>query len=82
MNINITEGYIFQRHNELIEVTVKNLSELLMLKLINSHCNVLTKEMAISLGYEDIGNCTTPGDMLVYIDNSFLLYCKENDIKS
>lgn len=82
MIINITEGYTFQRHNELIEVADKNLSELLMLKVINSHCEVITKEKAISLGYEDISNWSTPEDKLVYIDDSILLCCKENDIKS
>lgn len=82
MIISITEGYIFQRHNEIIEVTDKNLSELLILKVINSHCEIITKEKAISLGYEDVANWSTPDDKLVYIDDSILLCCKENDIKS
>ena len=82
MKLNITEGYTYQRIDGLVEVTDKALSESLMCQAVNSRCEVITKDKAISMGFDEIANWSTPEDKLVFIDNSILLCCKESDIKA
>lgn len=82
MKLNITEGYAYQRVDGLVEVTDKALSGFLMQKTANSHCKVITKDDAFSMGFEEIANWSAPEDKLVFIDNSILLCCKESDIKA
>ena len=82
MKLSITEGYVYQRPNELAEVTDKSFSESLMTLASNSCCEVITKDKAISMGFEEIANWSAPEDKLVFIDNSIILCCKESDIKA
>jgi len=82
MKLSIAEGYVYQRPNELAEVTDKSISESLMSLASISSCEVITKDKAISMGFEEIANWSAPEDKLVFIDNSILLCCKESDIKA
>lgn len=82
MTLRITEGYVFQRPNELMEVTDNSLSIFLMSMASNSCCEIITKDKAFSMGFEEIANWSTPEDKLVFINNSILLCCKESDIKA
>lgn len=82
MKLSIKEGYVYQRPNELAEVTDKPFSKSLMSLASISSCEVITKDKAISMGFEEIANWSAPEDKLVFIDNSILLCCKESDIKA
>ena len=61
---------------------LKSFSESLMSLASISSCEVITKDKAISMGFEEIANWSAPEDKLVFIDNSILLCCKESDIKA
>jgi hypothetical protein len=53
-----------------------------MCQAVNSRCKVITKDKAISMGFEEIANWSAPEDKLVFFNNSILLCCKESDIKA
>ena len=82
MKVNISEGYTYQKIDGMVEVTDKSFSESLMSLAGISQCKVIAKEDAITMGFEELANWSTSDDILVLIDGSILLCCKENDIKA
>lgn len=80
MKLNITEGYTYQRIDGLVEVTDKTLSESLMYQAVYSPCEIITKGEAITMGFEELANWSSPDDKLILINNSILLCCKNNDL--
>ena len=82
MKLSIKEGYVYQRLNELAEVADKSFSESLMSLAFNSCCEIITKDKAFFMGFEEIANWSASEDKLVFINNSILLCCKESDIKA
>ena len=82
MKVNISEGYTYQKIDGMVEVTDKSFSESLMSLAGISQCEVITKEAAITMGFEELAKWSTSDDRLVLIDGSILLCCQENDIKA
>lgn len=67
MTLSITDGYVYQRPNELAEVTDKSFSESLMSLASNSCCEFITTDKTISMGFEEIANWSALEDKLVFI---------------
>lgn len=82
MKLSITEGYVYQRPNELVEVTNKSFSKSLKSLAFNSRCEVITKEEAYSVRGVVIVDWSTPEDKLILINNSIILCCRDCDIKA
>ena len=82
MRINITEGYLYQTIDGMTEVTDKSFSDYLIYKAANSHCEVLSKDEAINKGFIELAKWSTPDDRLLFIDDNFLLCCRECDLKA
>ena len=69
MKVNISEGYTYQKIDGMVEVTDKSFSESLMSLAGISQCNLITKEAAITMGFEELANWSTSDDILVLIES-------------